>query len=376
MFARISKILILVAGFASAFMLPFEAVSAEKRLKDIVTVEGIRENMLIGYGLVVGLDGTGDKLNNNAFTEQSLVAFLERLGVNTRGRSLKSKNVAAVTVTASLPPFARQGSKMDVSISTLGDAKSLQGGTLLATPLLGADGDVYAVAQGQVAIAGFSAGGDSGTTVVKNVPTRGVIANGAIVEKEIPFHLNDMQSLNISLRNPDITTSKKIADAINKSVAGKPAFSVDPGTVKLNVPDNYKGNVSGLLASVEQLTVDTDQIARVVIDEASGTIVMGQNVKVDTVAVAQGGLTVRIDETPVVSQPGAFAPEGAETVVVPRTDVTVDEGEGKIGIVRANANLKDLVSGLNALGVGPRDIITILHTIKAAGALNAEIETR
>ncbi len=355
--------------------LPNQAVP-QTRIKDIANFEGVRENILVGYGLVVGLNGTGDKLNNTAFTEQSLMAFLERLGVNTRGKSLKSKNVAAVTVTANLPPFARQGAKIDVTISALGDAKSLQGGTLLATPLLAADGEVYAVAQGEIATGGFSAGGASGSSITKNIPTRGAIASGAIVERETSFVLNDMNSLNISLKNPDLTTATSVAQAINARIGGGNAAVLDPSTVRLNVPDNFHGNVAGLLASIEQLKVSTDQPAKIVIDEASGTVVMGENVKIDTVAVSQGNLVVRVDESIQISQPNPFAPDGAQTAAVPQTDLTVDEGVGHVAIFKKNSSLKDLVDGLNSLGVAPRDLITILHTIKAAGALQAEIETR
>lgn len=375
---RTSRIKSLAGSLAFAAMaFVATAADASTRIKDIVGFEGVRENLLMGYGLVVGLNGTGDKLNNNAFTEQSLVAFLERLGVNTRGSQLKTKNVAAVTVTATLPAFSRQGSKIDVSVSAMGDAKSLQGGTLLATPLMGADGEVYAVAQGQVAIGGFQASGASGSSVTKNIPTRGFIASGGIVEREIDFRLNDMQAVNLALRNPDTTTARRISDAINQSLGGEFAIVEDPGTVQLAVPGNYQGNTASLISRIEQLQVRPDQVARVVIDESSGTIVMGENVKIDTVAVAQGNLVVRVDEAPQVSQPGAFAPEGAATVVVPRTDITVDEGAGnKVAVLQENATLKDLVGGLNSLGVGPRDLITILQTIKAAGALQAEIETR
>lgn len=350
---------------------------AASRLKDIVNVEGVRENMLVGYGLVVGLNGTGDKLNNTAFTEKSLIAYLERLGVNTRGEQLKTKNVAAVSVTASLPPFARQGSRIDITASAMGDSKSLQGGMLLATPLIGADGEVYAVAQGPLSIGGFSAGGDSGSSITKAVPTSGTISDGAIVEREIDFAFNDLSIINISLRNPDVTTAKKIERVINSNLLGQYALAIDPGTVSLNVPREYRGRVAMLLADIEQLKVETDQSAKIVIDENSGTIVMGENVKIDTVAIAQGNLVVRINEAPQVSQPGAFAPEGAETTVIPRTAIQVDEGEGnKMVVMEKGANLKDLVSGLNALGVGPRDLITILQTIKAAGALQAEIDVR
>jgi flagellar P-ring protein FlgI len=347
------------------------------RVKDVVSFEGVRDNMLMGYGLVVGLNGSGDKLQNNAFTEQSLIAFLERQGVNTRGLQLKSKNVAAVTITARLPAFARAGSTIDVNISAMGDAKSLLGGTLLATSLLGADGNVYAVAQGPVTIGGFEASGQSGTAITKGVPTNGFISNGALVEREIDFRLNDLPTVRLALRNPDITTAHSIARAINLQVGPGTSKVEDPGTVTLMVPAAYNGDVTGLLADIETLDVKTDQPARIVVDEATGTIVMGENVRISTVAVAQGNLVVKVEETPQVSQPNPFSPEGAQTLLVPRTDVTVDEEAGnQIAVLQEGATLRDLVAGLNALGVGPRDLITILQTIKAAGALQADIETR
>lgn len=348
-----------------------------ERIKDVVSFEGVRDNMLMGYGLVVGLNGTGDKLQNNAFTEQSMIGFLERQGVNTRGLQLKSKNVAAVTVTARLPAFARAGSNIDIAIAAMGDAKSLMGGTLLATSLQGPDGNVYAVAQGPVTVGGFAAAGDSGTNITKGVPTNGYVANGAVVEREIDFRLNDMQNMRLALRNPDITTASNVSRAINQQVGAGTAKVDDPGTVTITVPSAYQGDVVALLTDIETLPVETDQPARIVVDEATGTIVMGENVRISTVAVAQGNLIVKIEETPQVSQPNPFAPEGAETVVVPRSDVTVDEQAGnKVAILEKGATLKDLVDGLNALGVGPRDLITILQTIKAAGALQADIETR
>ncbi|MBM3618072.1 MAG: flagellar basal body P-ring protein FlgI [Alphaproteobacteria bacterium] len=370
----LSVVIVLTLGHV-ALLLAASSAHAATRLKDVVNVEGVRDNMLIGYGLVVGLNGTGDKLQNTAFTEQSLSAFLERLGVNTRDANLKTRNVAAVTVTATLPPFARQGSRIDISVNALGDAKSLQGGTLLATPLYAADGQVYAVGQGALAVGGFSAGGDA-AVVTKGVPTSAAIANGAIVEREIDFDLNALPSLNLALRNPDVTTATRIAATINNRMGAETATLVDPSTVRLNVPNQYRNNVTLMLAQVEQLPIETDQIARVVIDEASGTIVMGENVRIDTVAVAQGSLVVRVEETPQVSQPGAFAPEGAQTVVVPRTNVQVEEGASQMLVMNSGATLNELVAGLNSLGVTPRDLITILQTIKAAGALQAEIETR
>lgn len=365
----------MLAALAACAMLP-QTAQAESRIKDIVSVEGVRENILMGYGLVVGLNGTGDKLNNNAFTEQSLIAFLERQGVNTRGTQLKTKNVAAVTVTAMLPPFARSGSRIDVTVSAMGDAKDLQGGTLLATPLYGADGEVYAVAQGGLVIGGFRAEGAS-TTVTKGVPTQGGIPSGAIVEKEVSFALNSLPELKLALRNPDITTAQKISQAINAQIGPGVSSMADPTTVVVSVPPTYENNVAQLLADVEQLKVATDQTAKVVIDEASGTIVIGENVRIDTVAVAQGNLTVRVQEQQQVSQPNPLAPEGAETVTATVTDVTVNEDPGKrMAVLERGASLKELVAGLNALGVGPRDLITILQSIKAAGALQADIEVR
>ena len=347
------------------------------RLKDVVNFEGMRDNMLIGYGLVVGLNGTGDKLQNNAFTEQSLIAFLERQGVNTRGTSLKTKNVAAVTVTSKLPPFSRSGSKIDISLGAMGDAKSLQGGTLLATPLYGADGEVYAVAQGAVTIGGFEASGQSGTSVTKGVPTSGTIANGAVIEKEVKFAMNDMRDVKLALKNPDLSTARNIAEAVNGRLGPNSATIADPGTISVHVPGQYANNVAMLLADIEQMPVMTDQVARIIIDEASGTIVMGENVRIDPVAVAQGNLVVRVEETPQVSQPGPFAPEGAQTAIVPRSNVSVDEGsQSRMRLLNTGATLKDMVAGLNALGVGPRDLITILQNIKAAGAMQADIETR
>ncbi len=349
---------------------------AASRIKDIADFEGIRDNILIGYGLVVGLNGTGDTLNNSVFTRQSLVGMLERLGVNTRDAiaQLKTANVAAVMVTSTLPPFARHGSRIDVSVAALGDAKSLLGGTLLVTPLLGADGEVYAVAQGQLTVGGFSAQGNA-QTVTKNIPTNGRIANGAIVERELEFRLADLRSLRISLRNPDLTTARRVAVAINALVGATAAVPLDPGTVQLVVPPERPGGTVALLTDIEQLRIDPDQVARVVIDERSGVIVMGENVRISTIAIAQGNLTVRVTETKQVSQPEPFSTTGT-TQVVDRTKVDVDENSGRqMALVQTTGvSLQELVNALNALGVGPRDMITILQTIKAAGALQAEIE--
>jgi flagellar P-ring protein precursor FlgI len=296
--------------------------------------------------------------------------MLERLGVNTRNANLNTKNVAAVMVTANLPAFSRQGSRIDVAVSALGDSGSLLGGTLLVTPLLGADGEVYAVAQGPAAIGGFSAKGDA-ASVTKGVPTSARIPNGAIVEREVGFELANLEVARLSLRNPDFTTARRVAAAVNRYVGGLAARALDPATVVVQPPAGR--DMVEFLTDIEQLPIEPDQIARVVINEQSGVIVMGAGVRVDEVAIAQGNLTIRVTETPQVSQPNAFS-EGGETVVVPRTQVEVDEdSDSKLVVLRKGVSLQDLVDGLNALGVGPRDLIAILQNIKAAGALQAEI---
>lgn len=350
------------------------ALAKTTRIKDIVAFEGIRDNQLIGYGLVVGLNGTGDSIGNSPFTEQSMIAMLERLGVNVRGENLNTGNVAAVMVTATLPPFTNQGAKIDVNISSLGDAKSLQGGTLLVTPLMAADGDVYAVAQGSINIAGFSATGES-ASVIQNIPTAGRIPSGAIVEREIDFKMEDLQQVRLALRNPDFTTARRIAEAINGFASASLAKAENPASVVLKRPANYNGSIVDLITDVEQLPVQPDQIARVVIDERSGVIVMGSEVKISTVAISQANLTVKITETPQVSQPNPFSEQGT-TTVVPRTDIEINSGpDAKLAVVETGVTLQDLVTGLNRLGVPPRDVISILQAIKAAGALHADIET-
>lgn len=368
--ARTRRAAWLLATLLLAVLLATPA-AASSRIKDIVSFEGVRENMLVGYGLVVGLNGTGDSLNNSPFTEQSLIGMLERLGVNVRDNNLRTRNVAAVMVTASLPPFARQGSRIDVSVSSLGDAGSLLGGQLLVTPLLGADGEIYAVAQGALSISGFSVAGEA-QTATQGVPTGGRISNGAVVEREVPFALQDMGTIRLSLRNPDFTTAQRIMEAINGFVGARIAIASDPSTVTVSVPENRRGDMVGLMTELEQLRVIPDQRARVVVSEASGVIVMGEAVRISTVAVAQGNLTVRITETPEVVQPYPFS-DGA-TAIVPRTEIQIDEEGTRLTVVEQGVSLRDLVEGLNALGVGPRDMISILETIKAAGALQADLE--
>ncbi len=363
----------LLVALLLALALAPGVLAQDVRIKDIADVEGVRDNQLVGYGLVVGLNGTGDRLRSAVFTRQSLVGMLERLGVNTRDqeRQLDTRNVAAVMVTANLPPFARPGSRIDISVSALGDSTNLTGGTLLVSPLLGADGEVYAVAQGAVATGAISARG-AGTSVTRGVPTSGRIANGAIVEREVPFALAGRDRVRLSLRNPDLTTARRIAEAINRSQRGQLAVATDSRTVTVSLGGR---SPVAFLSAIEQLRVVPDQIARVVIDEASGTIVMGSNVRVSTVAIAQGNLTIRVTETPQVSQPNALA--GGETVVVPRTSIEVDDqANRRLGVLPQSVTLQDLVRGLNSLGVGPRDLITILQAIKASGALQAELEVR
>ena len=360
---------------ATLFAATIDANASKKRIKDIVNFEGIRENMLVGYGLVVGLNGTGDKLNNSVFTEKSLQSFLGRLGVSTTNEDLKVKNVAAVTISAKLPPFSRAGSKIDVVVSAIGDATSLEGGNLITTPLMGADGEMYAVAQGSVSIGGFKAGGED-TSVTKGVPTTGFISDGAIVENEIDFELDELTDIKLALKTPDLTTAKLIEMKINDELGDEYAKALDPGTVNLSVPLEYSYSIASLLAQIEQLTVATDNRAKIIIDEATGTIVMNENVRLDEVAVAQGNLVVSIASLPQVSQPGVLAPERAGTIVIEEEELQVEETEGNIALLRKNASLKDLVRGLNSLGVGVRDLITILQTIKQAGALHADIETR
>ncbi len=345
--------------------------SAQVRIKDIADVEGVRANQLVGYGLVVGLNGTGDRLDNAVFTRESLIGMLERLGVNTRDQQakLQTRNVAAVMVTAELPAFARSGGRIDITVSAIGDASSLLGGQLLVTPMLAADGDVYAVAQGALVTSAFSARG-AAASVTRNVPTSAHVANGATVEKEIPFELGAGRTLRLGLRNPDLTTAMRMAEAVTR--AGFQARASDPHTVELALGGR---DVVSSLARIEELTVTPDNAATVVIDETSGTIVMGANVRISTVAIAQGNLTIRVSEAPQVSQPAALS--NGQTTVVPRTSVSVDTGnDHKLGILPSQPTLRDLVGSLNAMGIGPRDLISILQSIKAAGALQADLVVR
>lgn len=364
-----TSLLILIALMVAAPT----ATAVPSRIKDIVAIEGIRENQLIGYGLVVGLNGTGDIFLNVPYTQQSLTAMLERLGVNSKEVIMRPENVAAVMVTANLPAFSRQGTRIDVSVSSMGDAESLLGGTLIATPLLGADGEVYAVAQGAVAVAGFSAQGEA-ATVTQGVPTNGRIANGGIVERELPFELSDMDAVKLSLHNPDLTTARRITAVINDNLRVGMARTLDPSTIQIERPVGFRLAMVDILTEIEQLSVTPDQRARVIIDERTGIIVIGADVRINSVAIAQGNLTISITEEPQVSQPGAFA-QGGQTQVVNRTGIEVDDGsDQRLTVLEPAVTLQDLVDGLNALGIGPRDMISILQAVKASGAMQAEIQ--
>ena len=350
------------------------AGATEVRIKDLVEFDGVRGNDLIGYGLVVGLNGSGDGIRNAPFTEDIMSNILERLGVNVTGEQFRPRNVAAVLVTAELPPFARAGSRIDITVSAIGDAKSLLGGTLVMTPLNAADGLIYAVGQGTVIAGGASVEGE-GASVVQGVPTSGVIPAGARVEREVPFDFSSLREVRMALRSPDFTTAARIENTVNSAFGRRVATMTDPGTVVVQVAATGTTSPSHALSAIESLMVEPEQRARVVVDQRSGTIVMGEDVRISRVAVSQGNLTLRIEEMPIVVQPNPFA-EG-ETIVVPRTRAEIEEEPG-IGMaeVPAGTTLSEVVAGLNALGVSPRDMIDILKTIKAAGALHAEFVVR
>ena len=356
-----------LVGVFALFAAMSSPALANSRIKDIADFENIRTNQLVGYGLVVGLAGTGDKIRNAPFTEESMQGMLERMGINIRGADMKVQNVAAVVVTATMPAFARAGSRVDVLVSAIGDASSLQGGMLIVSSLRGLDGEVYAVAQGPIAVSGFKAQG-AGASITRGVATHGHIAEGGIIEREVAFKLNSMNVLNLALRNPDFTTARHIAEAINRAIPNC-AEMLDPGTVQIKANGEAMAQV---LSRIENLEVQVDQLARVVIDESSGTVVMGQDIRISPVAIAQGALTITVSENSIVSQPNPLAT--GETVVLPATQISVDDGQGKkLAIMDQGDSLRSLVKGLNALGVSPRDLISILASIKAAGALQAEV---
>jgi len=343
---------------------------ASSRIKDIVDIEGVRGNALVGYGLVVGLNGTGDTVRNCPQLLESMNSMMDRLQTNIRSGSLNSKNAAAVMVTASLPPFAASGSTLDVTVSAMCDAKSLQGGTLMVTPLLGADNEAYAVGQGKVETGSVSAGGASGSSVTRGVPTSGRIASGGTIEKENEFDINKMSFLRLTLHNPDFTTAKHIAAVILAQYPGC-AIAENPTIVAVRPPQGM--SMMDFITLIETMPVDVDDPAKVVIDEDNGIVVMGENVRLSRVAIAQGNLTIKVDEAPTVSQPAPLSQ--GQTTVLPNSNVSVDEEKGKKLIeLGGGSSLSDLVKGLNALGVTPRDMISILQAIKAAGALQADIQ--
>lgn len=360
---------------ACLLMIAFaQSAAANVRLKDLVEFDGVRGNDLIGYGLVVGLNGSGDGIRNSPFTEDIMANILERLGVNVNGEQFRPRNVAAVLVTATLPPFARAGSRVDVTVSAIGDAQSLYGGTLVMTPLNGADGQIYAVAQGAVIAGGVTARGEA-AQVTQGVPTAGTIPGGARVEREVDFELSSLTRIRLALRQADFTTALRIEQAINGHFGRVAAAMQDAGTVVLDIASTQQPTAAHAISQIENLVVNPGARARVVVDQRSGTIVMGEDVRISRVAVAQGGLTLRVEETPMAVQPNPFTP--GEVVVVPRTRAEIEQAPG-IGLAEVSGatSLAEVVAGLNALGVGPRDMIDILNTISAAGALHADLIVR
>jgi flagellar P-ring protein precursor FlgI len=342
------------------------------RIKDIADIKGVRSNQLVGYGLIVGLNGTGDS-DNATFTIQSMASMLEKMGVTVLPKDIQVDNVAAVMVTADLPAFARAGSRIDVLVSSIGDAENLQGGTLLFTPLKAANGQVYAVAQGPISTGGFQVGSASGSGVQKNFPTVGRVVNGALIEKEIQSNFNDKKSLTLTLHHPDFTTASRVAQAINIAFYEPIARTHDSGTIEVKVPEKYRGNTVPMVTMIEKLGVTPDLVSKVVINERTGTVIMGENVRISTIAIAHGNLSIEIKEDQNVSQPLPFS-RGGQTVVTPESEVQVQEGNNPIFVVESGVSIGEVVKALNALGVSPRDLIAIFQALKAAGALQAELE--
>ncbi len=341
------------------------------RIKDIADLKGIRDNQLVGYGLVVGLDGTGDG-KKSSFTVQSVVSLMDKMGITLDEKDVAVKNVAAVMVTANLTPFAKIGSRMDVLVSSIGDATNLQGGTLLFTPLRAADGNIYAVAQGPVSTGGFSATG-AGGSVKKNFPTVGRVVNGATVEKEILINFNQKKELTLLLHTPDFTTAARMTQAINEALGENSAVTSDAGSIHITVPDRYLGRNVEFLTHIEAINITPDSTSKVIINERTGTVVMGENVRISTVAIAHGNLSIQIKESADVSQPMPFSKRG-ETVVVPDTDIKVKEEKNPIVLLDSGVSIGEVVRALNALGVSPRDLIAIMQALKASGALQARLE--
>ena len=363
---------IIKLAFFLAILLGVVGQAHGVRIKDIADIKGVRENQLVGYGLVVGLNGTGDS-DDAIFTIQSFASMLERMGVTVRPEDIEVDNVAAVMVTTDLPAFARTGSRIDVLVSSIGDAENLQGGTLMFTPLKGADGQVYAIAQGPVSTGGFAVGSESGSGVQKNHPTAGRVVNGAIIEKEIASNFNNKKSLTLNLHRADFTTASRVAQAINIAFYDQIARTHDAATIEVQVPEKYKGNTVALVTMIERLGVTPDMVSRVIINERTGTVIMGENVRISTVAIAHGNLSIEIKEDQNVSQPMPFARRG-RTVVTPESQVLVQEGNNPIYLVESGVSIGEVVKALNALGVSPRDLISIFQALKVAGALQADLE--
>jgi len=361
---------IAISALFIALTVVWQSTADAARLKDIAEINGVRKNQLVGYGLVVGLDGSGDG-KKAAFTLQSMASMLEKMGVTVDRKDIQVKNVAAVMVTAILPPFARKGNRLDVLVSSIGDADNLQGGTLMLTPLKGIDGKVYAIAQGPVNTGGFGAGG-AASSVVKNFPTVGRVLSGAIIEREVPNDFSSRDSLLFSLHNPDFTTAARVVDAINTQFAEPLARAKDPGTIEIRVPDRYIGNTVPWLASLSMLEVEPDNEAKVVINERTGTVVMGEAVRISTIAIAHGNLSIIVRENANVSQPLPFS--DGRTVVSPSTQVDIQEDANQLMVVPEGVSIGEVVRALNSLGVTPRDLIAIFQAIKAAGALQADLE--
>jgi len=369
---RLLKTIVMVFLFAIVCIFSWSDAHAA-RIKDIADIKGVRQNQLVGYGLVIGLDGTGDS-DAALFTIQSLTSLLEKMGVTVQPKDIDDvENVAAVMVTADLPPFASQGSRIDALVSSIGDAENLQGGTLLYTPLKGADGKVYAIAQGPVSTGGFSVSGNSGDQVQKNFPTVGRVVGGALVENEIHSDFNQKDSLTLALHDPDFTTASRVAQAINRAFYSQLARTENAGSIRISVPENYLGNTVQFVTMIESLGVTPDTVSKVVVNERTGTVIMGENVRIATVAIAHGNLSIQIDESEKVSQPLPFSRSG-RTVVTPESDIVVQEGKNPIFLVESGVSIGELVKALNALGVTPRDLIAIFQALKAAGALQAELE--
>ncbi len=358
-------------GWITLILLFFPVFANAVRIKDITDIKGVRTNQLVGYGLVVGLNGTGDG-QKSEFTLYSLASMLDKMGIKIDPDDIKVENVAAVMVTANLPSFSKAGTRIDAMVSSIGDAESLYGGTVLFTPLKAADGKVYAVAQGPIVIGGFSAGGAE-SSVQKNFPTVGRVLNGAIIEKEIPNNFAQKEMLSLALHNPDFTTVSRVAEVINAALLDRVAVTPDSATINVKVPEKYLGNLVGLVAIIEGLNVSTDSVARVVINERTGTVVVGKDVRISTIAIAHGNLSVAIKESASVSQPLPFS--DGETVSIPETDISVKEEKKKLMLIESGVSIGELVRALNLLGVSPRDLITIFQALKASGALQAELET-